>query len=180
MGMDSRIQDLLTSVTEVIDISQAKGWQLTSASPASADSPGNVTGLHESKYAAVLENTQHSLIALLGLLNDGSSEGQANLDVSQRGGLVVIRWSEGKSVNDFFFDPHTFLCVRQVRNVGAGLTVFKYSNYLNVSTLKLPHTIVMANGEGTNVATRTISRWLLAPHWPVNSFDPAKMNNFDN
>ena len=167
-------------VTEVIDIRQAKGWQLTSASPANADSPGNVTDLHESKYAALLENTQHSLIALLGLLNDSNPDVRANLIVSHHDGLVVIRWSEGQSVNEFFFDGRTFLCVRQVRTVRAGSTVFKYSNYLNVSTLKLPHTIVMANSEGTNIATRTITRWALASHWPVNSFDPTKMSNFDN
>ena len=168
-----------TRVTELIDINQAKGWQITSVSSAYRTSVRNVTALNQLKYASLLENTQHSLLALLALLNTSDAGAAADLDLSYRDHFLVLKWRKDDSVNEFFFNPQTFLCEKQVRTVAAGTTIFKYSDYRVVSTVRLPHTIVMVTKDGATVATRTVDHWSLAAQWPISSFDLDKIGNPD-
>lgn len=168
-----------TRVTEIIDINQTKGWHITSLSTGSIKSGRNVSLLQKSKYDALLENTRHSLLAFLGVLNGPDDQLRAGLDVSHTANAVVLSWREGASTNEFWFNPRTFLCEKQVRTVAAGTTVLKYSNYKRVSNVMLPHTIVMVKEDGTTVATRVVGQWSLATEWLKNSFDPEEIGGFE-
>jgi hypothetical protein len=168
-----------TRVTELIDISQAKGWHITSISAGSRKPVRNVSLLQKFKYDALLENTQHSLLALLGILNGADNQLRVGLGVSYRDQAVVISWRDGGSSNEFWFERRTFLCEKQVRTVGAGTTVLRYSNYKSVSNVMLPHTIMMVKEDGTTIATRAVGQWSLATEWLKNSFDPEEIGGFD-
>jgi hypothetical protein len=166
-----------TRVTELIDTNQTKGWNITSSGSLQADR--NVSLLQKFKYDALLENTQHSLLALLGILNRPDAHSGAGLQVSFKANAVVINWRDGDRSNEFWFNRRTFLCERQVRTVPAGTTVLKYSNYKTVSNVMLPHTILMLKADGTTLATREVGQWSLAKQWQNTSFDPALIGGLD-
>jgi hypothetical protein len=167
-------------ITELIDTGQKKGWHLSRTSVATLRGmPANVSELPKLKYDAISENTQHSLLAFLGLLNSGDLLKTSDLLVSSTQSGVVVAWRTGDSLNEFFFNKKTFLCEKQVRTIPAGVTVFLYSNYRKVANVMLPYTIVLLTPEGKAKATRQVDKWNLGAAWPADYFSPQKINFLD-
>ena len=166
-------------VTDLIDMEQQKGWQIMDASSGTAGPLRSVSVLQKLKYDALVENTRHSLPALLAILRSSDQVSRKRLELTSNANGFVIKWRTEYSVNQFFFDNKTFLCEKQTRTVGSDSTVINYSNYKLVSNVMLPHTIVMAKGDGTIVATRDIQKWDLAVRWPTDHFRPDKIGALD-
>lgn len=160
-------------ITQIIDISRTLGWQISSAADNSSWLPANrsVSALQPYRYDALLEDTRHSLIALLAFLKASSSRRNRELNVGYLGDELRITWTDGGSVNEFLFDKATFLCRKQIRTVGGSSIVLKYENYKNVSEVMLPHTIIVAKADNTLVATRHVLAWDLAAKFG-DEFDP--------
>lgn len=166
-----------TRVTELVDIDQAKGWYIIDPAAFSVSNPPRtISVLQKVKYDALVENTQHSLPALLSVLQDSEHLKGTQLSVISDANGSVLKWQTEHSTNEFFFNPKTFLCEQQVRTVGTYKSIMKYSNYKRVGNVMLPHTIVAANGEGTTMATRDIRRWELAMQWPKDHFHPETIS----
>ena len=162
-------------VTDLIDMEQQKGWQIMDASSDTVGPSRSVSLLQKLKYDALVENTRHSLPALLAILHSSNQVSRKGLEVTSNAEGFVIKWPTEYSVNEFFFDNKTFLCGKQKRTVGSDSSVINYSNYKLVSNVMLPHTIVMAKGNGAIVATRDIQKWDLAMQWPIDHFRPDKI-----
>jgi hypothetical protein len=166
-------------VTELIDIEQAKGWQLIDPATFSGDNPSRKTAaLQKMKYDALVENTKHSLPALLALLQSPDQHSVAEVEVISGIDGIVLKWQTEQSLNEFFFGRRTFLCQKQVRTVGRDKSIMKYSDYRRIANVMLPHTIVAAKGDGTILATREIRKWELAVQWPNDHFHPETIRVF--
>lgn len=162
-----------TQVTELINLEEGKGWQITNRPmTGSTKSTRIVSELQKPKYEAVAQNARYSLLGLLAILNQAPTELPVALETSNSDEFFVIKWSAGTNVNEFFFNKRTLLCEKQVRTTDAGKSIFKYSNYKNVSNVMLPFTISVAKEDGITIATREIDSWNLAITWPSGYFDP--------
>lgn len=168
-------------ITQLIDMSQVKGWQITStfARNGLINSPPAVSNLDKIKYEAIVENTKHSLLAFLAILNAESPATKSNFEVSSGKDGIIVSWSINDNLNQFFFNKDTFLCDKQVRSNGDGVTILKFSNYKSVANVMLPHTIVLESKDGTRVANREIKSWGLAADWPSDYFTPSKINTLE-
>lgn len=162
-----------TRVTELVDIEQGKGWHIMVPATAGGSNPSRtISVLQKMKYDALIENAQHSLPALLALLQSSEQLDGTQVSVLSEANEIVLKWQTEHSTNEFFFNPKTFLCEKQVRTVGTGNSVMKYLNYKRVGNVMLPHTIVAAKRDGTPMATRDIRKWELAMQWPKDHFRP--------
>jgi hypothetical protein len=162
-----------TRVTELVDIEQGKGWHIIDPATFGVSNPSRtISVLQKMKYDALIENAQHSLPALLAVLQSSEQLDGIQVSVMSEANEIVLKWQTEHSTNEFFFNPKTFLCEKQVRTIGTGKSVMKYSNYKRVSNVMLPHTIVAAKGDGTTMATRDIRKWELAKQWPKDHFRP--------
>jgi hypothetical protein len=166
-----------TRITELIDVGHTKGWQIIDPTTFSVSSPSRtISVLPKMKYDALIENTQHSLPALLSVLQDSEQLNGTQLSVDSDANGIVLKWQTEHSTNEFLFNPKTFLCEQQVRTIGADKSMLKYSNYKRVGNVMLPHTIIAAKGDGTTMATRHIRRWELAMQWPRDHFHPETIS----
>jgi hypothetical protein len=166
-------------LTELVDIEQGKGWQIIDPATFSVNNPSRTTSaLQKMKYDALVENTKHSLPALLALLERPDRHSAAQVEVISDANGIVLKWQTEQSVNEFFFNRTTFLCEKQVRTVGRDKSIMKYSDYRRVANVMLPHTIVAAKGDGTPLATREIRKWELAVQWPNDHFRPETIGVF--
>lgn len=166
-------------VTELIDIEQEKGWHIIDPATFSGSNPTrNMSPLHKMKYDALLENTKHSLPALLALLQKSDHLNEKEVEVTSDANGIVLRWQTEHSLNEFFFNRTTFLCEKQVRSVGSEKSIMKYSGYRRVANVMLPYTIIAAKGDGTPIATREIRKWELAVQWPEDHFHPESIRVF--
>lgn len=166
-------------VTELIDMEQGKGWQIIDPATFSGNKPSrNAAALQKMKYDALVENTKHSLPALLTLLQTPDHHSGAQVEVISGVNEIVLKWRTEQSLNEFFFNRRTFLCQKQVRTVGRDKSIMKYSDYRRVANVMLPHTIVAAKGDGTILATREIRKWELAVQWSKDDFNPETIRVF--
>jgi hypothetical protein len=165
-------------VTELVDIEQGKGWQIVDPATFSTNSSRTTSALHKLKYDALVENAKHSLPALLALLQSSDQLNHTQLEVISGANEIVLKWRTEQSLNEFYFNPTTFLCEKQVRTVGTDKSILKYSGYKPVANVMLPHTIGVAKADGTTMATREIQRWELAVQWPSDHFQPQTIRVF--
>lgn len=162
-----------TRITELVDVRQGKGWHIVDPTTFGRDKASRtISPLHKMKYDAVVENAQHSLLALLEVLQTTDQIKDTPLEVMADTNGFVVKWQTERAVNEFFFNRTTFLCEKQVRSVGASKSIMKYSNYKRVGNVMLPHTIVAAKEDGTTMAVREILKWQLAMQWPDDLFHP--------
>lgn len=159
-------------ITELVDIKQGKGWQIIDPATLSSKPSRTISGLQKMKYDALVENAEHSLPALLGLLQGSDNFAGMPIEVIADAKTIVVKWRTERSLNEFFFDKRTFLCEKQVRTVGSDQSVLTYSNYKRVANVMLPHTITVAKGDGMTIATREVLNWKLAMQWPEDHFHP--------
>lgn len=165
-----------TRVTELVDIEQGKGWHIIAPATLGVSKPSRtISVLQKMKYDALIENAQHSLPALLAVLQSSEELDGTQISVILQANEIVLKWQTEHSTNEFFFNPKTFLCEKQVRTIGRSKSMMKYSNYKRVGNVMLPHTIVAAKGDGTTMATRDIQKWELAMQWPKDHFHPEKI-----
>lgn len=165
-----------TRITELVDIKQGKGWQIVDPTTFSSSNPSRtMAALHKMKYDALVESSQHSLSALLALLQNSAPAGATQLAVNSDGAEIVLTWRTEQSLNEFFFNRTTFLCEKQVRTIGKAKSIMQYSDYKRVGSVVLPYTIVAAKEDGTRMATREIRKWELATQWPDNHFQPENI-----
>ena len=162
-----------TRVTELVDTEQGKGWHIIDpATFGVSNRSRTISVLQKIKYDALIENAQRSLPALLAVLQSSEQLDGTQVSVVSEANEIVLKWQTEHSTNEFFFNPKTFLCEKQVRTIGTGKSIMKYSNYKRVGNVMLPHTIVAAKKDGTTMATRDIRKWELAMQWPKDHFHP--------
>jgi hypothetical protein len=162
-----------TNVTQLIDIEQSRGWQISTGALDKRSTPPlrKVATLQKNRYDALVEDTQHALLPFLAYLNSPDPQ----LELTSANGQLAIKWQSGESTNEFFFNGKTFLCEKQVRTVGGSSIVLKFSNYKRTSKVMLPYTIFVVNESGATLARREIDEWLLAAKWPSDYFTPDRV-----
>lgn len=168
-------------IIQLIDMNQARGWQITNT-PTNGDLAKplrTVLELQQMKYEAMVENTRHSLVAFLGILNADGQRTNSNFEVSSGKDGVVVSWQTSDSLNQFFFNKDSLLCEKQVRTIGDATTTLKFSNYKSVANVMLPHSIVVETKEGKTLANREVQHWGLATDWPKDYFTPDNVNAFE-
>lgn len=155
----------------IVEMSNAiRGWRIT-ASPNSIP-PQTTTTLGDTKLGVLKEQIAHSLVALLGLLNNGSKTELSRLELAGTSTHLVVTWVEGPVSNKFFFPRRGLLCDKQVRTTSAGVTVLNYTRYQNVNGVMLPYRIQMEGPSGSILSTEVVDAWTLGVNWPDNFFTP--------
>jgi hypothetical protein len=150
-----------------------KGWQFTVPLSAKTKTlPANISDSEGDKLKAIKENAKHSLPALFQLLSSENGWQAAKLEIIKDPSSIVIRWQEGDSTNDFHFSQETFLCEKQIRRTGQGVTILKYFDYKNTGGVMLPQKIEVSAESGQIVATQVVESWTLGVVWPDNFFTP--------
>lgn len=97
---------------------------------------------------------------------------QLKLEVELIEATRITEFVDIQQGKGWFFNRTTFLCEKQVRTVGGGKSIMKYSDYKRVGNVMLPHVIVAVKEDGTTMAVREIQKWELARLWADDVFRP--------
>jgi hypothetical protein len=124
------------------------------------------------QYNALREQAQHSLLALYEILNSDDVKKFEKLTFVVGKSYLIIKWVDGLSENDFFFNKQSLICEKQVRSGMAGVSVLKYSNYKKSNGVKLPYRIGLFAEAGKMMGVQEVEKWELGVLWPKDFFTP--------